>query len=178
MVDGWGFSLGLGNRITRDYAVAERPISSKCYATSLRLVRGWSGCGALLESALMVTSRQALFSDASLRVLAIVLTAANMRAWPLPSRPFTRVAEQRRGALSRSSGVWPPRRMPRPPGTSCSHTRANETPSRYRCHLHACRRAMSCWPRCLRRSTLTCRAAARPALVRSGCGINCLDVQL
>jgi hypothetical protein len=68
--------------------------------------------------------------------------------------------------------------MPRPPGTSCSHTHANETPSRYRCHLHACRRAMSCWPRCLRRSTLTCRAAARPALVRSWCGINCLDVQL
>lgn len=69
MVDGWGFSLGLGNRITRDYAVAERPISSKCYATSLRLVRGLVGvCGVLLESALMVTSRQALFSDASLRV--------------------------------------------------------------------------------------------------------------
>lgn len=64
MVDGWGFSLGLGNRITRDYAVAERPISSKCYATSLRLVRGLAAVrDALLEAALMVTARQALFSE-------------------------------------------------------------------------------------------------------------------
>ena len=52
VVDGWGFSLGLGNRITRDYAVAERPISSKCYATGLRLVRGLAG-GAVLCSSLL-----------------------------------------------------------------------------------------------------------------------------
>ena len=144
---------------------------------------GSLGCAALLESALMVTSRQALFSDASLRVLAIVLTAANMRAWPLPSRPFTRVAEQRRGALSRSLHALLRRLGPQ----------ANAAPARHLLQPHSRQRDAVAVPQRPARmyvdvpcraglavcaAGFTCRRAARPALARWWCGINCLDVPL
>ena len=76
--------------------MAERPISSKCYAASLRLVAGLR-CeyGTLLESARMVMSRRALFSGASVRVW-YCADGCQQTSMSLPSRPFTRVAEQRR----------------------------------------------------------------------------------
>ena len=186
MVDGWGFSLGLGNRITRDYAVAERPISSKCYATSLRLVRGLVGvrCSARVCSYGHVTA--GIVQRCESASLPIVLTAANMRAWPLPSRPFTRVAEQRRGALSRSLHALLRRLGPQ----------ANAAPARHLLQPHSRQRDAVAVPQRPARmyvdvpcraglavcaAGFTCRRAARPALAalaRWWCGINCLDVQL
>jgi hypothetical protein len=187
MVDGWGFSLGLGNRITRDYAVAERPISSKCYATSLRLVRGLVGvrCSARVCSNGHVTA--GIVQRCESASLAIVLTAANMRAWPLPSRPFTRVAEQRRGALSRSlhaprspQASGPPgecRARPAPPAATLAPTRRRRGTAATCTHVDVpCRAGLAVCA-----AGFTCRRAARPALAalaRWWCGINCLDVQL
>ena len=171
MVDGWGFSLGLGNRITRDYAVAERPISSKCYATSLRLVRGLVGvrCSARVCSNGHVTA--GIVQRCESASLPIVLTAANMRAWPLPSRPFTRVAEQRRGALpqlppSRSHALLRPgprgecRARPAPPAATLAPTRRRRGTAATCTHVDVpCRAGLAVCA-----AGFTCRDAARPAL--------------
>jgi hypothetical protein len=133
MVDGWGFSLGLGNRITRDYLTRWRRDRS-VPNVMLRLVRVlcWA-CGGLLESALMVMSRWPLFSRGCL----IVLTAIDRRIChyhlPPPSHvaPIHTRCTAKTWSTFRSQASGPGECRARPAPPAATLTRANETPLRY-----------------------------------------------
>jgi phage gp46-like protein len=169
----WGWEIGSleTTRWRRDRSVPN---------VMLRACDWCDGAGALLEDARVCSNGHVTASIVQQCVsasLVIVLTAANRRERHC-RRANSSIHTRRRAktwststtsTLPRSPQASGPRRMPRPPGTSCSHTRANSTPSRYRSDLHACRRAMSCWPRRLCRRihmSLRCSSCARSVVVR------------
>ena len=192
IVDGWGFSLAQAGVGKSDHSRLRGGgetdlFQMLCYEPATGAMARML-CSRMLESALMVTSRQALFSSASLRVWSLLLTAANrpdendIAVAPIHTRRRAKTWSTSTTStlpLPRSPQAWASRRMPRPPGTSCSHTRANKTPSRYRSDLHACRRAMSCWPRCLRRRihmSRRCSSCARWCGILIALTCNCHEL--
>ncbi|KAM0708803.1 hypothetical protein Q7P35_005456 [Cladosporium inversicolor] len=150
-----------------------------CYEPATGARARWD-CDTLLESALMVTSRWSLFSGACLRVWHCA-DGCQQTSMALPSRPFTRVAEQRRvdhfHAPRSPQASGPPgecRARPAPPAATLAPTRRRRGIAATCTHVDVPCRGLTA----VCAAGFTCRRAARPAIAPWWCGINCLDVQL
>ena len=145
MVDGWGFSLGLGIGSLRDSRLRGGGETDQFQMSCC----DWCECCAGRPAGARVCSNghghgmachagHCIVRSCVRVCLIIVLTAIDRRHGHY-LRPAAQLARRAHSHASQSKDVEHfqvfqasgPRRMPRPPGTSCSHTHANETPSRY-----------------------------------------------